>query len=161
MTDTDSHRAHARLPSALNPSWGWQRTGQTGPTTTGPRACFTRACRILSAVLASLALAAAGCAGSPSLKGQKLPPGFQGKDCALVAPELSYEQMRRGPPGTVKAHVRVVDGAVASVVIRSGPQAYRQPVIDAIRKYTCKGQPTFEADQSFTFGVDPLRQPAR
>jgi hypothetical protein len=73
----------------------------------------------------------------------------------MVSPELTYEQMR-GPPGTMKAHVKVVDGSVAAVTIRSGPKIYRQAVIDAVKKYTCKGEPTFEADQSFVFNTDPL-----
>jgi hypothetical protein len=74
----------------------------------------------------------------------------------MVSPELNPDLMRPGKPSIVKARAHFVDGEVASVQILSGPAAYRQPVIDAMRQYTCAGHLTFVADQKFVFGVDPL-----
>jgi hypothetical protein len=105
-------------------------------------------------------LAASACSSPPPAKRHVLAPGFKGKDCAMVSPELTYEQMR-GPPGTVKVHVKIVDGTVDAVTVRSGPQIYRQPVVEAVKKYTCKGAPTFEADQTFVFNSDPLATKGR
>jgi hypothetical protein len=64
--------------------------------------------------------------------------------------------MRPGKPVTVRARARFVDGEVQSVDILSGPVAFRQPVIEAMRQYTCAGGLTFVAEQKFVFGIDPL-----
>jgi hypothetical protein len=56
----------------------------------------------------------------------------------------------------VKARAHFVDGEVKKVEILSGPVAYRQLVIDAMKRYKCAGNFTFIADQKFVFGVDPL-----
>jgi hypothetical protein len=74
----------------------------------------------------------------------------------MVSPDLNPDLMRPGKPATVKARARFVDGEVKSVEILSGPVAYRQPVIDAMKQYTCAGGLTFVADQTFVFGVVPL-----
>ena len=74
----------------------------------------------------------------------------------MVSPTLDPDLTLRGKPVKVKARAHFVDGAVASVDILAGPKAYRQPVIDAMKQYTCKGGLTFVADQTFVFGIDPL-----
>jgi hypothetical protein len=74
----------------------------------------------------------------------------------MVSPELNPDSMRPGKPATLKARAHFVDGEVKKVDILSGPVAYRQPVIDAMKKYKCAGGLTFVADQKFVFGVDPL-----
>jgi len=84
------------------------------------------------------------------------PPGFKGKQCDMVSPSLNPGLIRPGKPATVKARAHFVDGEVKSVEILSGPVAYRQPVIDAMKQYSCAGGLTFVADQKFVFGMDPL-----
>jgi hypothetical protein len=114
--------------------------------------------RMASTGLAVLFLASA-CAIS-STPGDRRPthaaPGFKGKTCEMVSPDLNPDLMRPGKPATVRARAHFVDGSVRSVQILSGPAAYRQPVIDAMKQYTCAGGLTFVADQKFVFGVDPL-----
>ncbi|KQW36553.1 hypothetical protein ASC76_18000 [Rhizobacter sp. Root404] len=74
----------------------------------------------------------------------------------MVSPDLNPDLTRPGKTAIVKARAHFVDGEVESVKILSGPAAYRQPVIDAMKKYKCAGHLTFVADQRFVFGVDPL-----
>jgi hypothetical protein len=121
------------------------------------------ACRQFSACMTSASLAVAivlsGCASSSSFGPQRsvaASPGFKGKQCEMVSPEVDPNMMRPGKPATVKARAHFVGGEVRSVQILSGPAAYRQPVIDAMKQYTCAGGLTFVADQKFVFGVDPL-----
>ena len=111
--------------------------------------------RFTISLAGALALAACSSTSGPS-RTVHAPPGFKDKECAMVSPNLDPEQMRPGKPAKVKARAHFVGGSVASVDILSGPKAYRQPVIDAMKQYTCKGSLTFVADQTFVFGVDPL-----
>ncbi len=106
-----------------------------------------------------VALAMTACASpSPASAGRAIhaPPGFKGKQCELVSPDLNPDLMRPGKPATVRARAHFVAGEVKSVQILSGPAAYRQPVIEAMMQYRCAGGLTFVADQKFVFGVDPL-----
>ena len=118
----------------------------------------TSAMRTSGIVLAAL-LVLSACA-TPSSHGDHraihASPGFKGKSCEMVSPELNPDLMRPGKPATVRARAHFVDGEVRSVQILSGPAAYRQPVIDAMKQYTCADSLTFVADQKFVFGVDPL-----
>lgn len=121
------------------------------------------ACRPFSARMTSAGLAVAivmsACANSSSFGSQRsiaASPGFKGKQCEMVSPEVDPNLMRPGKLATVRARVHFVGGEVRSVQILSGPAAYRQPVIDAMKQYTCAGGLTFVADQKFVFGVDPL-----
>ncbi len=111
--------------------------------------------------LGTLTLAAcilSACAGSVAGTGRVVhaAPGFKGKQCEMVSPDLNPDLMRPGKPATVRAQAHFVGGEVRSVQILSGPAAYRQSVIDAMKQYTCAGGLTFVADQKFVFGVDPL-----
>lgn len=83
-------------------------------------------------------------------------PGFKGKDCAMVAPTLSAEQRKLAKPATVRARAFFVQGVVTRVSILSGPRAYRDAVIAGMMQYTCKGAPTFAADQTFVFAFPPI-----
>jgi len=74
----------------------------------------------------------------------------------MVSPNLDPSLTLRGKPVRLKARAHFVDGVVTSVEILSGPKAYRQAVVDAMKQYTCKGGLKFFADQSFVFGMDPL-----
>jgi hypothetical protein len=114
------------------------------------------ACTSLT-LTACLLVSACATTSAPSLQRViKAPPGFKGKQCEMVSPELDPNLLRPGKPATVRARAHFVDGEVKSVEILSGPAAYRQPVIDAMRQYTCAGHLTFVADQKFVFGLDPL-----
>jgi len=72
----------------------------------------------------------------------------------MVSPTLDPSLTLRGRPVKIKARAHFVDGTVARVDILTGPKAYRQAVIEAMKQYTCKGGLTFVADQNFVFGVD-------
>jgi hypothetical protein len=74
----------------------------------------------------------------------------------MVSPDLNPDLTRPGKTAILKARAHFVDGVVESVKILSGPEAYRQPVIEAMKQYKCAGRLTFVADQKFVFGVDPL-----
>lgn len=109
------------------------------------------------ALAAVLLVTACGTPSPPTdLRVAHAPPGFKGKQCDMVSPSLTPGLMRPGKPATVKARAHFVDGEVKSVEILSGPAAFRQPVIDAMKQYSCAGGLTFVADQKFVFGVDPL-----
>jgi hypothetical protein len=128
-----------RSPDSSTTQYVWARTGTA------------------LALASCLAVTACGTTSAPSpQRTVKAPPGFKGKQCEMVSPELDPNLQRPGKPATVRARAHFVDGEVTSVQILSGPLAYRQPVIDAMRQYTCAGHLTFVADQKFVFGVDPL-----
>ena len=74
----------------------------------------------------------------------------------MVSPQLDPSLIRPGKPVRIKARAHFVDGAVASVDVLSGPESFRPAVVGAMKKYTCKGGLTFDAEQTFIFGVDPL-----
>ncbi|WP_448171993.1 hypothetical protein [Rhizobacter fulvus] len=129
------------------------------PQSDSGKAARTDSFRALQLMAMSVAFVLTACASSsPSdpRRTVQAPPGFKGKKCEMVSPDLNPDLMRPGKPATVKARAHFVDGEVKSVEILSGPAAYRQPVIDAMTKYTCSGGLTFVADQKFVFGVDPL-----
>ena len=108
-------------------------------------------------LLLAVAVAVSGCSTAPgSQKVVKASPGFKGKDCEMVSPNLDPSLTLRGKPVRLKARAHFVDGVVTKVEILSGPREYRQVVIDAMKQYTCKGGLTFFADQNFVFGLDPL-----
>jgi len=112
-----------------------------------------------TAMTVATVFAISACANSstPSARrATQAPPGFKGKQCEMVSPDLNPELLRPGKPAIVKARAHFVDGEVESVQILSGPVAYRQAVIQAIKKYKCAGGLSFVADQKFVFGVDPL-----
>jgi hypothetical protein len=105
----------------------------------------------------ALLLAACGTTTTPSTgRPVHAGPGFKGKQCEMPSPDLNPDLMRPGKPATVKARAHFVGGEVKKVEVLSGPVAYRQPVIDAMKQYKCAGNLTFVADQTFVFGVDPL-----
>lgn len=109
------------------------------------------------ALAAVLLVTACGTSSPPTAhRVAHAPPGFKGKQCDMVSPSLNPGLMRPGKPAKVKARAHFVDGEVQSVEILSGPAAYRQPVIDAMKQYSCAGGLSFVADQTFVFGVDPL-----
>lgn len=81
--------------------------------------------------------------------------GFKGKDCAMVSPILPADLRKQAKPATVRARAYFVDGAVTKVTVLSGPRLYREPVIAAMKQYTCKGFLTFAADQTFVFAFPP------
>lgn len=116
-------------------------------------------CQPYAVLVAFAAVALVACSTPvPSGVGRQVhgSPGFKDKQCEMVSPELNPDLMRPGKPATVKARAHFIDGEVKKVEILSGPAAYRQPVIDAMKKYKCAGGLTFVADQKFVFGVDPL-----
>ncbi|MES2992319.1 MAG: hypothetical protein V4844_12950 [Pseudomonadota bacterium] len=119
--------------------------------------CALPARKASTSLAALLLLSACATSSSP---GDRRPihaaPGFKGKTCEMVSPDLNPDLMRPGKPATVRARAHFVDGEIRSVKILSGPVAYRQPVIDAMKQYTCAGGLTFVAEQKFVFGVDPL-----
>ena len=82
-------------------------------------------------------------------------PGFKGKDCIMVSPVLSAELRRQARPGTLRARAYFVRGEVTKVTILSGPRVYREPVVAGMKQYTCKGNLTFTADQTFVFTFPP------
>ena len=119
------------------------------------RLAAARPHRVTACACAAVVLAACS---TPSTPGRVVyaEPGFKGKDCSMVSPQIDPTQMRPGKPARVKARAHFVDGAVTSVSVLSGPVSFRQPVVDAMKQYKCKGGLTFVADQTFIFGVDPL-----
>ena len=98
---------------------------------------------------------AAGCATPSTDRPKYAAPGFNNKECAMVSPRLDPEQMKSGKVAKVKARAHFVDGFVVAIEILSGPKSYRQPVIDAMKQYTCKGALTFVAEQTFIFNNAP------
>jgi hypothetical protein len=102
------------------------------------------------------AAASAGPVTSVQRHNVRAAPGFKGKDCSMVFPTLAPDLLRPAKPVKVKARAHLVDGTVASVEVLSGPKPYRQPVIDAMKKTTCRGGLTFAADQTFVFSEAPV-----
>jgi hypothetical protein len=83
-------------------------------------------------------------------------PGFKGKDCAMVSPVLPAELRKLAKPGTVRARAYFVQGVVTKVTVLSGPRVYQEPVVSAMKQYTCQGFLTFAADQTFVFAFPPI-----
>ena len=73
----------------------------------------------------------------------------------MVSPILPADLRKQAKPATVRARAYFVDGAVTKVTVLSGPRLYREPVIAAMKQYTCKGFLTFAADQTFVFAFPP------
>jgi protein TonB len=63
--------------------------------------------------------------------------------------------VREGVSGVVRAQIKIVNGAVADVIILSGPKVFHDEVTKAIRQYKCMaGNDEVVATQEFVFKLD-------
>ena len=109
-------------------------------------------------------LASCVSAPAPHVEAPSPPPKYiraPGLVCPLlVAPEIPQATLDQGISGTVIAEAHVVNGVVTEVRIISGPAAFHEPIVRAMKQYKCaSGLADLRLRQEFRFNTEPPAEP--
>jgi hypothetical protein len=102
----------------------------------------------------------ASCRSVPHVEAPSPQPNYihaPGLVCPLlVAPELPQAILNQEISGTVIAEAHVVNGIVTEVRIISGPEAFHEPIVRAMKQYKCaSGIADLRLRQEFRFNAEP------